>query len=82
MARTAGLDNILCQKGWMLLTIALLFCGLCASLKLAYPGLQPAVLAILVFTGSFLLSLTLIAGFKLFKLLLAPSFRVVRYYHR
>jgi hypothetical protein len=82
MARTAGLENILCQKGWMMLAIVLLFCGLCASLKLAYPDLQPPVLAGLVFTGSFLLSLAVIAGFRIFKMLLAPSLPVVRHYHR
>jgi hypothetical protein len=66
----------------MLLALILLFAGLCASLKLAYPDLQLAVLAVLVFAGSFLLSLAVIAGFRLFKMILAPSLPVVRHYHR
>ena len=66
----------------MLLALILLFAGLCASLKLAYPDLQPAVLACLVFAGSFLLSLAVIAGFRIFKMILAPSLPVVRHYHR
>jgi hypothetical protein len=82
MARTAGLAIILCHKGWLLLATALLFCGLCVSLKLAYPGLQPPVLAVLVFAGSFLLSLAVIAGFRIFKMVRAPSVPVVRHYHR
>jgi hypothetical protein len=82
MARTAGLENIISQKGWMLLATALLFGGLCASMKLVYPGLQPAVLAVLVFGGSFLLALAAIAGFRILKMIQSPSLPVVRYYHR
>jgi hypothetical protein len=68
MARTTGLDNVTSLKGSILLAVALLFGGLCISLDLAYPGLQPPVLAVLVFAGSFLVSMAVIASIKIVKM--------------
>lgn len=65
MARTTGLDNVTSLKGSILLAVAFLFGGLCISLDLAYPGLQPPVLAVLVFAGSFFVSMAVIASIKI-----------------
>ncbi len=68
MRRMIELDYILNRGGWMLLTISLLFCSLCVFLKLAYPGMNPPVLAVLVFAGGFLVSMTTMTGLKILKI--------------
>jgi hypothetical protein len=68
MTRTAGFDSILSRNGWTLVAIATLFCGLLACLNLAYPGMETPVLAVLVFAGSFLVSMAVMTGFKIFKM--------------
>jgi hypothetical protein len=68
MVRTTGLDNIFSRNGLMLLAVALLPGSLGASLNSAYPGLQLPVLAGLVFAGSFIVSMAVIAGIKIVKM--------------
>lgn len=57
MARTTGRDSILNRNAWALLTMALLFCGLCVCLSRVFPGLKLPVLAGLVFAGIVLVSI-------------------------
>jgi hypothetical protein len=62
------LDYILNRGGWMLLAISLLFCSLCVFLNLTYPGTNPQVLAVIVFAGGFLVSMTTMAGLRILKI--------------
>ncbi len=73
MVRTAGLNDNISLNGCVLLAVALLFGGLCVSLNLAFPGLQPPALAVLVFAGSFLVSMAAIAGIKIVRFALKAA---------
>jgi hypothetical protein len=68
MVQTGGLDSIFSRNGWTLLAVALLFGGLGASLNPTDPGLQFPVLAGLVFAGSFIVSMAVIAGIRIVKM--------------